>query len=1127
MPSRLKQLHKKAQRGAAIFADPTKHRRLLVRTLGYGSIVLTIAWLIGFLASLYYVETDTDTRLDDPTFFLAPHLRSAPDILGAEVLLPSPSTTPNRARIPQRVYAFVRTWPLNGIASVQEHIDVIDVLMPEWFGVNWNTQKLAPLDESRQSLLATYLETKAPDTTVLPVINGFDQGVSFSTPYAIGEFVEQLKTLSDDISVDGLCLDFRWVQPTAIADLIELLEHTGKMLAEQDKQSCVVLRLGADYWPLPEVEELVNTIVFTGFHQPDRGSFPKPIAPHDMFAELATDALSQIRASTAVFALGNVGYDWVTGASITQVHFSEVARLSGLHDVPISFDPISLNSALAYVDGDGRRHQIWITDAVNAHNLLQVLSPSPIGGVAVWPLGGEDAGIWQLLDPQTSNVPLGTLLREVSAQEYVGYEGTGDFLTAFGEPKAGIRTLEVNADTGLIINQTHISLPYAITIARWGAGGRNSIALTFDDGPDKDMTPEILDILKEYDVQAAFFIIGENALKHPEIVQRTLDEGHLLGVHTFTHPNIRMISELRLLIEANSTQRLIASITGYNTVLFRAPFAEDSEPQNSDEAAPLVQLSAAGYITVGTPIDPRDWEGNGVDEIVERVRLEALAGEGNTVLLHDAGGNRSETLAALPRIIEMLRAEGFEFVSLDELLGNDAIDLMPVADDRLATVDTVSFSVMNLTGDALVWMFVIAITLGIARSVIIVVLAYLRRRPKWLDDAPCPPVTVIVPAYNEETVVLRTVDSVLASDYAKMKVIVVDDGSTDKTFDVVKAAYGTDPRVRLVRQDNQGKAQALNHGYWLAHSEIIVAIDADTMILPDAVSRLVRHFANPKVGAVAGNTKVGNRMNMLTRLQAVEYITSQNLDRRAFERFNAILVVPGAIGAWRKPVVDTVGGYSSETLAEDADLTVAIIRAGYRVTYEAGAIAMTEAPETLSQLLRQRLRWSLGIMQTGWKHKRAMREANGIGLVAIPNILLFGVILSLFAPIADFVFVTALIRLVRDFIHHPTMIPGLSSPAIFIAYAAYLLSDVFLSALALFLEPKEDKRLLFWVPFQRFFYRQLLYIAALRSVSRALTGRLTGWQKLTRTANVSIVTPAARYAHRDVELRRAKPAAKP
>lgn len=1098
-----------------------------MRVLGYGFIILVVAWLAAFLGSLYYDDTESATRLNDPAYFLAPHLRDTPRIPESEVLLPPPSTTTNRASIPQQVYAFVRKWPPSATTSMQENIGLIDVLLPEWYDVDWNTATLEALDESWQGSIESYLENKAPDTAVLPVIKGFDKNVTFTPPSTIEDLIENLAILSGDMNVDGLCLDFQWPELDALNDLIEVLAGAGKMLAEQGKKSCVVLRLGTDYWPLAEVDALVDTIVFTSFQEPDAGSFPRPIAPHDTFVELVDDTLSQIRASTAVFALGNAGYDWATGVTPEPIVFNEIMRLSGLHRVPASFDTVSRNSSLAYVDGQGRRHQIWFTDAVSTHNLLQVLAPLPIGGVAIWPLGGEDSGIWRLLDPQMATVPLGTLLREITVQEYVGYEGEGGFLTAFGKPKAGIRTLEVDAETGLITNQTHISLPYTITIARWGAGERNSIALTFDDGPDDVLTPKILDILKEYNVPAAFFIIGENALKHPEIVNRTLNEGHLLGVHTFTHPNIRMISEPRLLIEANSTQRLLASITGYSTILFRAPFAEDSEPQNRDEAAPLVELSAAGYITAGTPIDPRDWEGNGVDLIVERIRLAALTGAGNIILLHDAGGDRSDTLKALPRIIETLQNEGFSFVSLDALMDNDAINLMSAADDQLAKVDAVSFSLIAFVGNALVWMFAVAITLGIARSAIIVVLAYLRRRPKWLDDTINPPVTVIVPGYNEEPVILRTVESVLASNYANLKVIVIDDGSTDKTFDVVEAAYGKDPRVLLVSQKNQGKAQALNHGYKLAESEIIVAIDADTIILPDAVSRLVRHFANAKVGAVAGNTKVGNRVNILTRLQAVEYITSQNLDRRAFERFNAILVVPGAIGAWRKSVVDAVGGYSSETLAEDADLTVAIIRAGYRVTYEAGAIAMTEAPETLAQLLRQRLRWSLGIMQTGWKHKRAILEGRGIGLVAIPNIVVFGVVLSLFAPIADIVFITALIRLGRDFIHHPTMIPGLSSPAIFIAYAAYFLSDVFLSALALFLEPKEDKRLLLWVPFQRFYYRQLLYIATLRSVGRALTGRLTGWQKLTRTADVNITAPTARYAHRDVTLQHVKSASKP
>ncbi|MHA1129044.1 MAG: hypothetical protein ACTSRN_08870 [Alphaproteobacteria bacterium] len=381
----MKHRQKKAPAFRAIFADPTTHRRTFVRTLTVSLIVLAFTWFLGFLASLYYIETGTGTRLDDPASFLAPHLRNLQNTPSVEGTLPPPSMVTNRARIPQRVYAFVRTFPLNAIASVEKNIDAIDVLLPEWYGINWNTQTLKSLDENRQVLLETYIEMKAPDKTVLPVISGFDQGVSFESPYAVAEFVENFDMLSGDINVGGLCLDYRWIEPNARADLIDLLAITGEMLAELDKQSCVVLRLGADYWPLADVEKLVNTIVFTGFRQPDRGSFPMPIAPHDTFAELATDALGEIRASTAVFALGNVGFDWVTGRAPVPIHFSEIMRLSGLHNVPITFDPLSLNSSLAYVDADGRRHQIWFTDTVNAHNMLQTQDGSPIGGVAIWP----------------------------------------------------------------------------------------------------------------------------------------------------------------------------------------------------------------------------------------------------------------------------------------------------------------------------------------------------------------------------------------------------------------------------------------------------------------------------------------------------------------------------------------------------------------------------------------------------------------------------------------------------------------------------------------------------------------------------------------------------------------------
>lgn len=1106
-PERTQNIKKGIQ---AVFADPSRHRAMFIQLSVAIGVLLFSGWIVGFLLSLYFVQTSLDTNLDSADRFLAPHLSGArepavesdfvfQDHLGDEAgaLL--------RARIPDDVYALIPKWSERSLEALERQIASVDVILPELFTINWVTRDVAPLEVEWLRKVMGFVQTQAPEKGFLPVVNGFGQASALVDPSVRAGVVAGLGRMVSDVNIDGACLDYRWMSAEMVPDLVTLLADVGAELSGKGKTSCVILRLNSTHWPLAEIGGMVDKVVLDGFDQPERASRPVPIAPHAQFTQNAAVVLQQIAPEKTVFALGNVAYDWITGElTPLPVTFSEVARLSGLHRVPIELNAQSLNPSLAYIDAAGRRHQIWFTDAVSAHNQLRALHDAPVGGVAIWPLNAEDPGIWALLDKARETVPVAALLREVSLPDYVGYAGTGDFLTAFGAPQTGVRMLGVSPETGLIETQIYTRLPETVTVARWGAGDRNAVALTFDDGPDKTYTPLILDILREYNVPAAFFIVGERALLHPDIVKRTVAEGHLTGVHTFTHPNIEYISGVRLLLEANGTQRLLASITGENTVLFRAPYGEDSEPHTEAEARPLVALSAAGYVTVGTPIDPRDWDGKDADTIVSAVRAAALAGRGNTVLLHDTGGDLTHTLEALPLIIEGLRADGFTFVSLETLMTAQPVDLMPDADARLEDIDAVSFAVLALIPRGLVFLFGVAIVLGILRSVLIVGFAYFRRPPRWLDDEYKPSVTVLISAFTEESVIANTVSSVLASDYENLDVLVIDDGSTDHTLEVLINTYGSDSRVRIVHQKNRGKAQALNHGYRLTDSEIVVAIDADTMILPDGISRMVRHFSNPAVGAVAGNAKVGNRTNLVTRLQAVEYITSQNLDRQAFERFNAILVVPGAIGAWRREVVAAVGGYSSETLAEDADLTVAIIRAGYLVTYEKGAIAMTEAPKTLEQLYRQRLRWTLGIMQTGWKHKGAVRELNGIGLVALPNILVFGVILSLFAPVADIVFIGALSRLVRDFIHHPTMIPGLSSPGVFIAYAAYLMSDVILSGVAFMMEPKEDKRLILWVILQRFFYRQLLYVATLRSLWRALTGHLPRWRKLNRTGDVSV-----------------------
>jgi cellulose synthase/poly-beta-1,6-N-acetylglucosamine synthase-like glycosyltransferase len=276
------------------------------------------------------------------------------------------------------------------------------------------------------------------------------------------------------------------------------------------------------------------------------------------------------------------------------------------------------------------------------------------------------------------------------------------------------------------------------------------------------------------------------------------------------------------------------------------------------------------------------------------------------------------------------------------------------------------------------------------------------------------------------------------------------------------------------------------------------------------VVKLVRHFQDPHVGAVAGNVKVGNRNLWLTRWQALEYITSQNFERRALDVLGAVSVVPGAIGAWRVSAVREAGGYQLDTVAEDADLTMALLRRGYRVEYEDMALAYTEAPTNANELMRQRFRWSFGILQAVYKHRGVFARKGALGFVALPNIVIFQILLPLVSPLIDIMFAFgALWYLVQKHFH-----PDSTDPASFhklvAFFFAFLVIDFLASALAFALErrrpnDKEDAWLLSQVWLQRFAYRQLFSVVLFKTVKRALEGRRFAWDKLERTAAVNYV----------------------
>jgi cellulose synthase/poly-beta-1,6-N-acetylglucosamine synthase-like glycosyltransferase len=484
------------------------------------------------------------------------------------------------------------------------------------------------------------------------------------------------------------------------------------------------------------------------------------------------------------------------------------------------------------------------------------------------------------------------------------------------------------------------------------------------------------------------------------------------------------------------------------------------------------------------------------------------------VLLHDSGGDRSRTVEALPRLIDEIRAHGYKLVTVAQLAGMTDAQAMPPASRNPGELllDRMGFGFLHNAELVLQALFIAAIVLGVLRLVFLATLALAhrikidRRTPPMPDPAAGPTVSVLIPCFNEEKVIVASVRRILASAWPKLDVLVLDDGSSDGTAKVVAAAFAGDPRVRLRSFENGGKARALNRGLVEAKGEIIVALDADTLFPADTIPALVRWFVDPAVGAVAGNAIVGNRRNLITRWQALEYVTAQNLERRALAALGAVTVVPGAVGAWRRSALEALGGYPADTLAEDQDLTIAVQRAGWKVEFDPEARAYTEAPETVSGLLKQRFRWSFGTLQCLWKHRAALFNPQQpvLGFVALPQIWLFQIFLTALAPVVDLAIVWSALSALYSWTFHPVewSADDLARPLFY--WAAFIFLDLSAGAIGMALERRAPWGDLVWMPVQRFGYRQLMYYVVVKSIGAALHGVRVGWGKLERRATAAV-----------------------
>ncbi len=1067
-------------------------------------------------------------------------------------------------------------------SSLKEHIRQIDLLFPEWlhmvspdgslsyFSVDNRAYPLVdqsgvhPVD-AQNKVRRTITEARV-DTEVFPLVNNYDPvkglflpsiGDFLRNPDARARFLDQLdRFLAANPDYHGLSIDFEEIPDAAQDGFNQLIAAIYQDFHPRGLRLYVNVPVGDDSFNLKFLADHSDGLLLMNYDQHQSESGPGPVAGQDWFVDNLKQVLKTVPKQKLICAIGSYGYDWTVplpAASTAKAKKTiggkpapekvlatrEMSSQSAWQaasdsDSQIELDGDSLNPHFAYDDEDAKeRHQVWFLDAVTVLNEMRAARSLGLQTYALWRLGSEDDSLWNVWDNPMNADPEKSLIK-VDPGYDIDTEGQGDILRVTRKPQPGVRDVTMDDDKSvplqyrMIVDESMVTYPLSYTVEQYGYHPKQ-VALSFDDGPDPTWTPKILDILNRYNVKGTFLMIGEVAQDNVGLMQRVYREGHEIGNHTFTHPDISEISNAQVDLQLTLTERLFASKLGVQPLYFRPPYSIDQEPDTNDQAAPIDRIQGLGYVIVGNKIDTSDWDEHpkkSPQEITASVFQQIKDMEtrpwarGSIILLHDGGGDRAPTVAALPVLIQALRAQGYEIVPVSQLLGKTRAQVMPqlTAKQRWqARADSVAFFFFAFFNHFVIYVFFVGDVLMSARLIIIGLFATIdrfRKRQNFATPDYTPRVAVLIPAYNEETVIVRTIRSVMMSTYKNLRIIVIDDGSTDRTLQVAREAYPKDiesGRLMILTKPNGGKAEALNFALEQMEEDIYVGIDADGVIAHDAIGRLVCHFANPKIGAVAGNAKVGNRVNLWTRWQALEYITSQNFERRALDLFDVVMVVPGAIGAWRTAAVRTGGGYHSNTVAEDADLTMNLLEQGYSVIYEDQALAFTEAPVNADGLMRQRFRWSFGILQAVFKHRGAITKRRAMGLFALPNIVIFQILLPLVSPLIDLMFVAGLLHYVIDRYFHPETASTASLYKLLTFFLAFMIIDFLASCLAFLLERKHpaskgDAWLLVHIWIQRFSYRQVFSVVLLKTMKRAIDGKPFNWDKLDRTAKMSAET---------------------
>jgi peptidoglycan-N-acetylglucosamine deacetylase len=996
--------------------------------------------------------------------------------------------------------AFYANGDAYSYASLEQHASQITHLCPEWMTVingMGDLQidadvRLPKLAANKGIALMPLLTNLVGDAWQPEAIENLAHGPAKRQD----RFIRRVLSVLGKATASGVVVDWEQIDPAYKKDITGFIEKFADALHNDNKELWLCVEPGQelDYIDFEALADNVDRFVAMLFDETSDIDPPGPLASRSWFEGWLHVLLEDSDTKQWIIALGSYGYDWMIGGRKAElINFSEA--MSRANDAEVENAEVQgpSYSPYFYFQDEDKEHAVWFLDVVTFLNQLREVRDQNAGGFALYRLGSEDPAIWEALsvprdfkfDNQTRRS-----LELIKSTDTITDVGDGEIVTVDEDRMDGMRKLTVDADGYLTAK--YVKFAQFPTLYHQGAGGEHQIAITFDDGPDPRWTPKILDILKEVNVKAAFFLVGVNAERYPGLVRRIVNEGHEIGNHTYYHPNLALCWPEHIRLELNATQFLLETITGRATTLFRPPYAADTDPTQLSELTPLRIAEDLNYLVVLESIDPQDWARPGADTILQRVKQQR--GDGSIILLHDAGGDRSQTVEALPRILEWLHTRGDSVVPLSTLLGTTRDAVMPPLQENgqslTRLVSSTGFRVFHGIEEFLWAFMIVATALVVARTLVVIWLAYRFRRGPKVEFTE--PISVVVAAYNEAMVIAETLRALLATDYkGQIEVIVVDDGSRDETAAEVERIAQVDPRVRLLQQENRGKALALQRGLAAVHHGIVVFIDADTQCQGNTLPRLLEPFADAGVGAVSGHAKVGNLRSFIARCQALEYTCGFNLDRRAYNRWNCITVVPGAISAIRKDVIDEAGGLSLQTLAEDTDLTLSLHRHRQRIVYVPGAIAWTEAPESVGALERQRSRWAYGTLQCLWKHRDMVFnwKYRALGWFSLPSIWFFQIILVAVTPMVDLFLVASL----------PFGVWSAVMPFVI----TFLAMDLILATLACIIEREPIVRAWRILP-MRVIYRPMLSYCIWKAILRAVKGAWVSWGKLERTASVPV-----------------------